>query len=60
MREWPARSGRWNAVVEVVAIYESEDRIYLSFVATFPKFFRNLSEVLQTGNLRGMITQTTE
>ncbi len=60
MGEWSARSGRWNAVGEAVSACESADRIYLPFVTTFPKFFRNVSAVLQEYGPSGILTQTTE
>ena len=60
LEEWPARSGRWNDAEEAVSACESADRIYLPFVATFPKFFRNVSAVLQECGSSGILTQTTE
>ena len=49
-----------NAVGEAVSACESADRIYLPFVTTFPKFFRNVSAVLQEYGPSGILTQTTE
>ena len=45
---------------EAVSVYESAENTSLLFVATFPKFFRNVSEVLQECGPSCILTQTTE